>query len=91
MKYLVYGLAPHSEARLDVSLRRSGVIPGTGSRRATGRNPGSTSFIARVRTVLSVSRRRGGRPSPGSRATAGSGVSPIASGASRGLTFLVGR
>ena len=47
--------------------------------------------LSRIRTALSHRRNGGDLPGPGSRASARSGVSPIAAGASRGVAFLVRR
>jgi hypothetical protein len=48
-------------------------------------------WLPRVRAAFFGRRRTGNPPGPGSWASAGSGVSPIASGASRGLALFVGR
>ena len=90
MNHLVYGSAPHLEPRRGVSLRRSGVIlpePGAGSPSIAVR--ARRRSLPRVRTGLLVGLRWGGRPSPGKRSPASSGVSPIAGAASRGIAFLV--
>lgn len=93
MNYLVYGIAPHHpEPRREVSLKRSRAIPPkSGAGRPSIAVRARRRSLPRVRTALSVRRRWGGRPSPGRRASAGSGVSPIAAGASRGVAFLVDR
>ena len=44
--------------------------------------------LAGILAALPRRRRTGSLPHPGSRASAGTGVSPFAAGASRGVTFL---
>ena len=91
MNYLVHGIAPYPEPPRVVSLKRSGVIP---PEPRAGRPPiavrARRRSLPRVLAALSI-RRRWGPPGPGSRASAGSGVSPMASGATRGVAFLVDR
>lgn len=92
MNYLVHGIAPYPEPLREVSLKRSGVIaPEQGSGRSPIAVRARRRSLPRVLAALSVRRRWGGPPGPGRRASAGSGVSPIASGATRGVAFLVDR
>jgi hypothetical protein len=92
MNHLVDSTALHPEPRREVSLKRSGVIP---PEPGAGRPPiavrARRRSLPRVLAALSVRRRWGGPPVPGRRSPAGSGVSPIASGATRGVAFLVDR
>lgn len=91
MNYLLR-TAPHPEPWCEESLERSGEIlikpradvPSIATR--TRRRS-----LPRVRAPMSVRRRTGRLPGPGSRASAGNGVGPIASGASRGIAILTGR
>ena len=92
MNYLVHGTAPYPEPPRVVSLRRSGVIPPKpGAGRPTIAVRARRRSLPRVLAALSIRRRWVGPPGPGSRASAGSGVSPMASGATRGVAFLVDR
>jgi hypothetical protein len=92
MNYMVHGIALHPKPRHELSLKRSGVIP---PEPAAGRPPiavrARRRSLPRVLAALSVRRRWGGPPSPERRASATSGVNPIASGATRGVAFLVDR
>ena len=92
MNYLVHGIALHPEPPRVVSLKRSGVIP---PKPGAGRPPiavrARRRYLPRVLAALSIRRRWVGPPGPGSRASAGSGVSPMASGTTRGVAFLVDR
>ena len=92
MNYVVPDIAPHPGPWREVSLRRSGVIP---PEPEAGRPPiavrARRRSLPRVLAALSVRRRWGDPPGPGRRASAGSGVSPIAGGATRGVAFLVDR
>ena len=90
MNYLVHGIAPYPEPPRLVSLKRSGVIPPGAGRppiavRARRRS------LPRVLAALSIRRRWVGPRGPGSRASTGSGVSPMATGATRGVAFLIDR
>jgi hypothetical protein len=92
MNYLVDSTALHPEPRRGVSLKRSGVIHpelGAGRPPIAVRTPHRS--LPRVLVAWSVRRRWGGPPGPGRRPSAGSGVGPIASGATRGVAFLVQR
>lgn len=92
MNYVVPVIARHPESRREGSLKRSGVI-------TPDRGAGMPPIAVRARRrslplvllALSLRRRWGGPPEPGRRTSAGSGVSPIASGATRGVAFLVDR
>ena len=92
MNNLLTATAPHLKPPREESMKRSRGIPmkpraGTPSIAIrTRRHP-----LPRVRAALSGHRRTGGQPGPGGWASAGSGVSPIASGASRGVAILARR
>ena len=92
MNYLIHGIAPYPEPPRVVSLRRSGVIP---PKPGAGRPPitvrARRRSLPRVLAVLSIRRRWVGPRGPGSRASTGSGVSPMATGATRGVAFLIDR
>jgi hypothetical protein len=95
MNYLLDSTALHlhPEPRRGVFLKRSGVIP---PKPGAGRPPiavrARRRSLPRVLADWSVGRRWGGPPGPGTRRpSAGSGASPIASGATRGVAFLVDR
>ena len=92
MNYLIHGIAPYPEPPRVVSLRRSGVIP---PKPGAGRPPitvrARRRSLPRVLAAWSIRRRWGGPPGPGARASTGSGVSPMAGGATRGVAFLVDR
>ena len=92
MNYLIDVIAPHPDPRRPPTLKRSAVIlPEPGAGRAPITVRARCRSLGRILATLSVRRRSGGPPSPGSRASAGSGVSPVAGGASRGVAFLVDR
>ena len=92
MNYLVHGIAAYPEPLREVSLKRSGVIaPEPVEVRPPIAVQARRRSLPRVLAALSVRLRWDGPPGPGSRATAGSGVGPIAGGATRGVAFLVGR
>ena len=92
MNYAIQGTTPHLKPRPEEPLKRSGAIPlqpdagrpatATGTRRYS---------LARIWAASSHRRRTGGLPDPDSREAAGSGVSPIASGASRGIALFSSR
>ena len=92
MNYLVHGIAPYPEPPRVVSLKRSGVIP---PEPGAGRPPiavrARRRSLPRVLASWSVRLLWGRPPGPGMRTSPGSGVSPIASGATRGVAFLVDR
>ena len=92
MNYAIQSTAPVLKPGREEPLRRSGGIP---VRPEAGR-PSITSrtrrhSLSRIRAALSHRRRTGGLPGPDSRESAGSGVSPIASGASRGVALFCSR
>lgn len=92
MNYVVHGIAQHPEPRRVASLKRSGVIspgPGAGGPPIALRDRHRS--LPRVLAALSVRRRWNGSSGPDRRPSAGSGVSPIAGGATRGVTFLIDR
>lgn len=92
MNYLVHGIAPYPEPLREVSLKRSGVIaPEPVEVRPPIAVRARRRSLPRVLAALSIRRRWVGPSGPGRRATAGSGVGPIASGATRGVAFLVDR
>ena len=91
MNYLTHKIALHPEPRRDLSLKRSGVVfpePGADRPPITVR---ARRRSRRVLAALSVPRHQGAPPGPDRRPPAGSGASPIASGATRGVAFLVDR
>ena len=92
MNYLVHGVAPYPEPLREVSLKRSGVLvpEPVEVRPPTAVRPRRRS-LPRVLAALSGRRRTSGLPGARSRASAGSGVCPIASGASRGVAILASR
>jgi hypothetical protein len=90
MSNLLTGTAPHPKPRREASMKRSldiPVEPRAGMPSIAIRTRRHS--LPRVRAALSGHRRTGGRPGPGSRASADGGVTPIASGASRGVAILV--
>ena len=92
MTYAIQGTVPRLKPGRQEPLERSGAIP---VRPAAGR-PSIASrtrrhSLSRIRAALSHHRGRGGLPGPDSRESAGSGVSPIASGASRGVALFSSR
>jgi len=92
MSYTVHGIAVHREPRHEVSLKRSGLVPpepGAARPRIADRAPRRS--LPRVLAALTARRRWDGPPGAGERASAGSGVSPVASGTTRGVAFLVHR
>ena len=92
MNYLIHGIAPYPEPPRVVSLKRSGAIhPKPGAGRPTIAVRARRRSLPRVLAALSIRRRWGGPPGPGSRASTGSGVSPRARGATRGVAFRVDR
>ena len=92
MNYLVHGTAPYPEPPRVVSLKRSGGIPPEpGAGRPPIAVPARRRSLPRVLAAWSVRLPWGRPPGPGRRTSAGSGVSPIASGATRGVAFLVDR
>lgn len=92
MNYLTHSIALHPEPRREVSRKRPGAIP---PEPGAGRPPiavrARRHSLFRSRAALSGRRRADDLVSDVSRSSAGSGVSPIASGASRGVTILIGR
>ena len=92
MNYALQDSRPHPTARRETPLKRSGGIPARS--RAVGP---STATRTRGRSISSVWMAFSGRrrtrdlPGPDPRAYAGSGASPLASGASRGVVLFVGR
>ena len=92
MNYAIHVTAPQLKPGREEPLQRSGGIP---MRPEAGR-PSIASrtrrhSLIRIRVALSHRRRRGGLLGPDSREPAGSGVSPIASGASRGVALFSSR
>lgn len=92
MNYAIQGTAPQLKPGREEPLKRSGAIP---MRPEAGR-PSIASqtrrhSLSRIRTALSHRHRMGGPPGPTSWESAGSGVSPIASGASRGVALFSSR
>jgi hypothetical protein len=95
MNYAIQGTAPQLKPGRGEPRKRSGGIP---TRPEAGR-PSIASIASRtrrhslsiIRAALSHHRGRGGLPGLDSRESAGSGVSPIASGASRGVALFSSR
>ena len=92
MNYAIQGTTPHLKPRLEEPLKRSGGIPlqPDAGRPATTTRTRRLS-LSRLWAAWSHRRRTGGPPGLDSRESAGSGVSPIASGASRGVALLSSR
>ena len=92
MNYAIRGRAPQLKPERGEHLKRSGAIP---MRSESGRR--SLAFrsrrhsVPRVWAALSGRRGSGSPPSRASRTSASGGVSPIASGASRGVALLSSR
>ena len=92
MNYAIQGTAPQLKPGREEPLKRSSGIP---MRPEAGR-PSIASRTrrhspSRIRAALSHRRRTGGLPGPDSWKSASSGVSPIASGASRGVALFISR
>jgi hypothetical protein len=88
MNSLIQGTATIPEPRLAVSMKRSGNMhPGADNPTLTRRESLLTIWAA----LAGHRRAPRGLPGPGSRASAGRGLSPIASGASRGVAIFVSR
>ena len=92
MNYAIQGTVPQLKPGREELLKRSGGIP---MRPEAGR-PSIASetrhhSLSRIRAALSYRRRTGGPPGPDSRESVGRGVSPIASGASRGVALFISR
>lgn len=91
MSHLLHTIAPYPMPRREESMQRSGAIPvKPGAGRPSTATRTRRHSLSRVRAVLS-GRRTGDPLGPSSRASAGSGVSPFASGASRGIALLSSR
>lgn len=91
MNYLLTGTAQHLKPRREEPMKRSRGVPmeaGAGMSIATRTRRHS---MPSVRAALSGRRRTGGQPGRDNRVSAGSGVSPIASGASRGVAIFFSR
>ena len=93
MNYAIHVTAPQLKPGREEPLKRSGGIP----KRPEAGRPSIASrtrrhSLSRIRAALSHRRRTGRLPGPDSRESADSGVSPIASGTSRGVAlFTSGR
>jgi len=92
MNYAIHVTAPQLKPGREEPLKRSGGIPmrpeaGTPSIASRTRRHSRS----RIRVALSYLRRTGDLLGPDSRDSAGSGVSPIASGASRGIALFSSR
>ena len=92
MNYAIQGTAPQLKPGREEHLKRSGGIP---MRPEAGRPTIASRTrhhsISRIRAALSHRRRTGRLPGPDSRESVDSGVSPIASGASRGVALFISR
>ena len=85
-----YFIALHPEPRRGVSLKRSGAIsPEPGAGRPPIAVRARRRSLPRVLAAWSVRRREADASGPDRRPSAGSGVSPVAGGATRGVAFLV--
>ena len=90
MNYVLQRTAPHPQPRREESLKRSGGIPvEPGPRMPSIATRARRHSLPRLRMTWSGRRRTGDRPGPDGGTSAGSGVGPIAGGASRGVAFLV--
>ena len=91
MSYVLQRTATHPQPRREGSTKRSGGIPvepGSGLPSIGAR--ARRHSLPRLRVPWSGRRRTDDRPGPRG-GTSGSGVSPIAGGASRGVAFFVSR
>ena len=92
MSYAIQGTAPQLRPGREEPLKRAAGIPVPPEAGAPSiASPTRRHALARVRVAWSHRRRTDDLPSPGSRAPVGDGVSPIASGASRGVAMLFNR
>jgi len=90
MNYLLTGTAPHLKPRREEPMKRSLGIPmKPGASMPSIATRTRRHSLPRVRAALSGRRRTESLPGPGTQTSAGSGVSPIASGASRGVAIFV--
>jgi hypothetical protein len=93
MNYAIQRTAPQIKPGREEPLKRSGneipVRPEAGRPSIESRPRGHA--LTRMRAALSHRRGKGGPTGPASREPAGSGVSPIASGASRGVALFISR
>ncbi len=92
MNYVLQGTAAHLEPRRDELLKRSGgspIRPEAGWPSIPTRTRRHS--LSKVRAALSLRRRTDGLPGPRCGDSAGSGLSPIASGASRGVAIFASR
>ncbi len=92
MNYVHQGTAPHLKPRREELLKRTSGSP---MRPEAGRPSTPTrtrrQSLSGVLAALSRRNRTVGLPGPRSRESAGSGISPIASGVSRGVAILGSR
>ena len=92
MSQLAHDVALHPQPRREVSVKSPRALPPEpGARRPPIAVRARRRTLPRVLAAFSVRRRWGGPPRPASRESAGTGVSPIAGGATRGVAFLVNR
>ena len=91
MNYTAPGIAVHPEPRHNALKRSQVALPEPGAARPPIQAPAPRRSLPRVLAALTVRRRWRGPPHPRERASAGSGVTPVASGATRGVAFLINR
>jgi hypothetical protein len=92
MNYAIQGTAPQVKPGREELLKRSGGIPmPREAGRPTIASETRRDSLSRILAAWSHRRRTGRLPGPDSRESAHSGVSPIASGASRGVALLISR
>jgi hypothetical protein len=92
MNYALHGTAQDVEPRREELLQRSEAIavrPEATSAPTTSR--ARRLWISRIVAAWSRRPMMGSLPSPGPRQTAGSGVNPLSSGATRGIALMVRR
>ena len=92
MNYAIQGTAPQLKPGREEPLKRSGeipLLPDAGRPATTTRT--RRHALSRLWAALSHGRPTGGLPGPDSWKSASSGVSPIASGASRGVALFISR
>jgi hypothetical protein len=92
MSYAIQGTASQLKPGREEPLKRAAGIPVRPEAGTTSTaSPTRRQSLTRIRGAWSHRRRPDGLPGPGSRASHGDGVSPIASGASRGVAILFSR
>lgn len=90
MSYPVEGVVPHPATRRDLPMKGFGAtLPAPKASKPSIAIPARRRSLRRILAAVSLRRRWDGPPGPGRRPTLGIGVSPIAGGATRGVTLLV--